>query len=65
MSEPKKIQNRRMNFGPREKINKDTVKRLLKLIFKDFKIHYIFVIILTIISSITGVIGQLFLGKLI
>lgn len=65
MSEPKKIHNRRMNFGPREKINKDTVKRLLKLIFKDYKIHYIFVILSIIISSITGVIGQLFLGKLI
>ena len=65
MSEPKKMPNRRMNFSPREKINPNTIKRLLKLIFKGYKIHYIIVILCIIISSITGVIGQLFLGRLI
>ena len=65
MSEPKKMPNRRMDFSPREKINPNTIKRLLKLIFKDYKIHYIIVILCIIISSITGVIGQLFLGRLI
>ena len=65
MSEPKKIQNRRMNFGPKEKINPNTIKRLLKIFFKDYKFHYLIVLLCIIISSITGVIGQLFLGRLI
>ena len=65
MSEPKKIHGRRMNFGPKEKVDLNTVKRLFKYIFRDYKLHYIIVIICIVISSITGVIGQLFLGRLI
>lgn len=48
-----------------KKINKDTVKRLLKYITEDYKKTLIFVIICIIVSSVAGVAGSLFIEILI
>ena len=58
-------QGKRMQFGPKEPINFDTVKRLLKYTLKGYKVQYIIVLICIVISSIAGVIGQVLFGKLI
>lgn len=47
------------------KINKETLKRLLKYITGDYKKTLIFVIICIILSSIAGVIGSIFIKVLI
>ena len=48
-----------------QKINKDTLKRLLKYITVDYKKTLIFVILSIILSSIAGVAGSLFIEILI
>lgn len=50
-----------MGMGPKEKLNKDTVKKLAKYITKNYKKYLIIVLICIIISSIAQVSGQLFL----
>ena len=50
---------------PSGKINKETLKRLLKYITGDYKKTLIFVIICIILSSIAGVIGSIFIKVLI
>ena len=52
-------------IAPKEPINKDTVKRLLTYIFKDYKLYFVIVIICLIVSSLAGVAGQLFIKVLI
>lgn len=47
------------------KINKDTAKRLIKVITSKYKKHLIFVVIAIIISSVASVAGSLFLQTLI
>ena len=59
-----------MRGGPRVvgkvgKPDKATVKRLLGYIFKDYKLHFVFVIICILCSSLAGVAGSLFLQVLI
>ena len=59
-----------MRGGPRVigkvgKPDKATVKRLLGYIFKDYKLHFVLVIICIICSSLAGVAGSLFLQTLI
>lgn len=51
--------------GPRSKTPGKTLKRLLAYIWKDYKIHCMVVVISILISSLTGVIGNLFLRNLI
>lgn len=47
------------------KINKNTLKRLLKYITVDYKITLVFVVICIVLSSIAGVAGSLFIEILI
>jgi len=54
-----------MGMGPKQPINKNTIKKLLKYITKNHKKKLIIVIICIIISSISQVTGQLFLKRLI
>ncbi len=59
-----------MRGGPRVvgkvgKPDKATVKRLLGYIFKDYKLHFFFVLICILCSSLAGVAGSLFLETLI
>ncbi len=57
--------SRRMQGGSRSRTPGKTLKRLLAYIWKDYKIHCIAVVISIVISSLTGVIGNLFLRNLI
>lgn len=52
-------------YGKKMKIDKKTITRLLKYIFKNNKLRFFFVICFLIISSVVGVVGQLFLKTLI
>ncbi len=52
-------------FGKKQKINKNTVKRLFNIIMSKHKIWLLVVFICIIISGITSVSGQLFLQSLI
>lgn len=65
-----------MNNGPRgrgrtgglpkfNQIDKKTVKRLLRYVFKDYKKEFILVMLCIIVSSITSVAGSLFIEVLI
>ncbi len=59
-----------MRGGPRVigkvgKPDKATVKRLLGYIFKDYKFHFVLVIVCILCSSLAGVAGSLFLQTLI
>lgn len=54
-----------MRGGPKSKTPGKTLKRLLAYIWRDYKIHCMVVVISIIISSLTGVIGNLFLRNLI
>lgn len=54
-----------MGMGPKQPINKNTIKKLLKYITKNHKKKLIIVIICIIISSLSQVTGQLFLKRLI
>ena len=56
---------RETSLGPKQPINKNTVKRLLKYITTNYKLYFVIVIICLIISSIAGVCGQLFIKVLI
>ena len=49
----------------KQKVNKDTLKRLLKYITLDYKKTLIFVVICIIISSVAGVAGSVFIEILI
>ena len=57
--------SRRMQGGSRSRTPGKTLKRLLAYIWKDYKIHCIAVVISIVISSLTGVISNLFLRNLI
>jgi len=57
--------SRRMQGGSRSRTPGKTLKRLLAYIWKDYKFHCIAVVISIVISSLTGVIGNLFLRNLI
>ena len=48
-----------------QKVNKDTLKRLLKYITVDYKKTLVFVVICIVLSSIAGVAGSLFIEILI
>lgn len=50
---------------PMAKISGETVKRLIKYIFKDYKKHFIFVCFCIILSAVTGVCGTLFIKTLV
>ncbi len=56
---------RRMQGGPKSKNPKKTLKRLFGILWKDYKLSIVVVIISIAISSLTGVIGNLFLQRLI
>ena len=56
--------NRNVAFT-KQKVNKDTLKRLLKYITVDYKNTLIFVVICIIISSVAGVAGSVFIEILI
>ena len=49
----------------KKKLDKQTLFRILGYIFKEYKIQFFIVMILVIISSLTGVISSLFIEKLI
>ena len=51
--------------GPKQKINKGTLKRLIKLITKGHKLLLTFVVICIIFSSVAGVAGSVFIRSLI
>ena len=58
--------NRGKNMGkPKQKINKGTLKRLIKLITNNHKKTLIFVVICIILSSVAGVLGSVFIRTLI
>lgn len=54
-----------MKGRPKSKNPGKTLKRLLAYIWKDYKLHCIVVTVSILISSLTGVIGNLFLRNLI
>jgi len=54
-----------MQGGPKSKNPKKTLKRLFGILWKDYKLSIVVVIISIAISSLTGVIGNLFLQRLI
>lgn len=56
---------RRMQGGPKSKNPKKTLRRLFGILWKDYKLSIVVVIISIAISSLTGVIGNLFLQRLI
>ncbi len=56
---------RGMKGGRRAKDTKKTIKRLLSCIFKDYKLHFLVVLIFILISSLAGVAGSLFTKTLI
>lgn len=56
---------RRMQGEPKSKNPKKTLKRLFGILWKDYKLSIVVVIISIAISSLTGVIGNLFLQRLI
>ena len=64
-SRPMRGPGRGMAMGPRPKIEKGTLKRVLGYISKNYKIKFVFVIICIIISSITNVLGILSLKTII
>lgn len=49
--------------GPRD--IKKTIKRMLSLIFKDYKLHFLVVLIFIVINALAGVQGSLFIQTLI
>ena len=58
--------NRGRNMGkPKQKLNKGTLKRLIKLITNNHKKTLIFVVICIILSSVAGVAGSVFIRSLI
>lgn len=62
----KPVRNRGpVGFDKNVKINKKTVKRLLGYLFTPYKLQIITVLICLVVSSITGVVGSLFLRTLI
>ncbi len=62
----KPVRNRGpVGFDKNVKINKKTVKRLLGYLFTPYKFQIITVLICLVVSSITGVVGSLFLRTLI
>ena len=52
-------------FGPKPKIEKGTFKRLFSYITKQYKVQFTFVVICIVISSITSVLGLVYLKTLI
>ena len=48
-----------------KKFDKKVMKRLLGIILKNYKLHFIIVMILVILSSLTSVVSSLFIEKLI
>ncbi len=68
MSSPRVMKGpgaRGMRGGPKSKNPGKTLKRLLAYIWKDYKIHCVAVIISIAVSSLTAVVGNLFLRSLI
>ena len=58
--------NRGKNMGrPKQKINKGTLKRLIKLVTNNHKKILVFVVICIILSSVAGVLGSVFIRTLI
>ncbi len=55
----------RMKTGPKAKSPMKTLKRLLKIIFKQYKFHMIFVFICMLVSVFASVQGTLFIQSLI
>ncbi len=56
---------KRMRGGPKSKNPAKTLKRLFFYIWKDYKLHCIVVLLSIIVSSLTAVVGNLFLKNLI
>ena len=52
------------NKKERMKFNPKTAKRLLSYL-KSYKLHFLFVLVCIVISSVTGVVASLFLKTLI
>lgn len=57
--------NTKTIHGPKQKINKGTLKRLIKLIMEGHKLLLTFVVVCIILSSIAGVAGSVFIRSLI
>lgn len=57
--------DKKANFMTKQKLNKKTLKRLIKLITNDYKGILILVIICIILSSVAGVAGSVFIRSLI
>ena len=54
--------------APRPKVDKDTFKvlgRVLKFMFKDYKIHFAIVVVCIIIQAITTLVGMMFIQSLL
>lgn len=54
-----------MAGGPKPKNQGKTLKRLISVIFKDYKLHFLVVLVLIIISALAGVAGSMFIQSLI
>ncbi len=52
-------------YGPKQKADPETLKRLFSFIFGDKKLIFSMIIVFIIISSVTGVLGSLFLKVLV
>lgn len=55
-------------MGPRPKMSKDTFKvlgRVLKFMFKDYKIHFAIVVVCIITQAITTLVGMVFIQSLV
>ncbi len=52
-------------FGPREKMDPKTAKRLLGYIFRDYRFSFFLVLLMIILSTVANVSSSVFLGTLI
>ena len=55
----------RRNFGAKPKVKKGTLKRLLKMLFSEYKWQMLVVVVCLIISAIAGSVSSIFLRRII
>lgn len=55
----------RRNFGAKPKVKKGTLKRLLKMLFSEYKWQMLAVVVCLIISAIAGSVSSIFLRRII
>ena len=62
---PKSVKSQKNMEKPKQKLNKETLKRLIKLVTNNHKKTLIFVVICIVLSSVAGVLGSVFIRSLI